>query len=224
MTRAALFDIDGTLVTFKFDVRGTREAMREELTRNGFDVSALGPTSPTQAIIDEAKRQCDSGSVRVSYAAVRGKLYSILDRFEAESSKESTLFDGALGALDRLASSSVRLGVVTNSGALSASAVLDRYGLRSRFEFVLTRDDVEGMKPSPAGLQKAVSMLGIGAPDVFYVGDSIYDIRAARRAGVRMVSVATGNYPADRLRAEGADHVVESIAGVPDVVASPLRS
>lgn len=224
MPRAAIFDIDGTLVTFKFDVHGTREAMRDELTRNGFDISTLGPNSPTQAIIDEAKRQCESGSVRVSYPLVRGKLYSILDRFEAESSKESTLFEGVSDALDRLASSAVRLGVVTNSGALSASAVLGRYGLRNRFEFVLTRDDVEGLKPSPAGLQKAVSMLGIGGPDVFYVGDSIYDIRAAKRAGVRMVSVATGNYPADRLRAEGADHVVASLAGVPDVVAPPLRS
>ncbi|MFI5404705.1 MAG: HAD family hydrolase, partial [Candidatus Gagatemarchaeaceae archaeon] len=87
-----------------------------------------------------------------------------------------------------------------------------------RFEFVLTRDDVDAMKPSPEGLQKAVSLLGIPARDVYYVGDSLYDVSAGKRAGVKVVAVATGNFSEAALKDEGADYVISSISALAGVL------
>ena len=118
---AAVFDIDGTLVTFHFDVRGTRIAIIEELSKRGFDTKGLGVTTPTQTMVESARMQVESGKVRAEFGEVRAKLYSILDASEMESSRTTSVFPGTRETLDYLKFKSVRLGVLTNSGRMAAS-------------------------------------------------------------------------------------------------------
>jgi HAD superfamily hydrolase (TIGR01509 family) len=212
---AVVFDIDGTLVTFKFDVQGTRKALIEELTRRGYDTSGLGLNTPTQTILDSASSQVTTGRVREDFETLRWRLYQILDEFETESVGSTSVLPGTREALERLKSRSVRLAVLTNSGKKAAMEALKRAALFDCFEFVLTRDETDAMKPRPEGLAKAVSMLGVSPGSAYYVGDSPYDISAARLAGMKVISVATGNYNIDRLQKEGADHVVSSVADIP---------
>lgn len=219
MTLGILFDLDGTLFTFNFDIQGSRRALLSELSKFGFDTSGLSLNSPTQNIIDAAKSQVAAGSVKVDFASVKRRLYSILDEFEIESGKSVTAFPGAKEVLVTLRSRSAKLAVLTNSGGRASSRLLERSSLRSFFDFVLTRDDVDAMKPRPEGLSQAVSLFGLPKERVVYVGDSPYDIMAAKAAGLKVVSVATGNYRVERLRSEGADVVVGSLAELPSVLA-----
>jgi HAD superfamily hydrolase (TIGR01549 family) len=212
---ALIFDIDGTLVTFKFDVQGTRKALIQELLRRGYDTTGLGLTTPTQTILDSASSQVSTGRVREDFAGLRRRLYEILDEFEVESVGSTSVLPGTRESLERLKSKGVRLGVLTNSGKKAAMEALRRAALLDCFEFILTRDETEAMKPRPEGLAKAVSLLGLSPGSVYYVGDSPYDIAAARLAGVKVISVATGNYTIDRLQMEGADHVISSVADLP---------
>jgi HAD superfamily hydrolase (TIGR01549 family) len=215
LTVAAIFDIDGTLVTFRFDVQGTRRALIGELAARGFDTSGLGLTTPTQQILDSASSQISSGKVAADFPQLRRVVYSILDEFEWESVASTSVFPGTRKVLEYLRSKKVRLAVLTNSGRKAASEALRRANLADCFEFVLTRDDTETMKPRPEGMAKAISMLGLSSDAVYYVGDSTYDIKAAKLAGLKVVSVATGNYPAERLRDEGADYVISSVSELP---------
>jgi phosphoglycolate phosphatase len=215
---AAVFDVDGTLVTFKFDVQGTRTAIIEELSKRGFDTTGLGMTTPTQTMVDSARMQVESGRVRAEFDEVRAKLYSILDASEMESSHTTTVFPGTRETLDYLKSKSVRLGVLTNSGKRAATEILRRAGLQDCFEFVLCRDDVAMMKPRPDGLVRAISLLGVPRDRIFYVGDSRYDIIAAKQAGLRVVAISTGNYSGARLKEEGADYVISSISELPGLL------
>jgi HAD superfamily hydrolase (TIGR01549 family) len=72
-----------------------------------------------------------------------------------------------------------------------------------------TSDDVEKTKPEPdlvkAALEKA------GTDDAVMVGDTTWDIEAARRAGIETIAVMTGGFSADELRDAGAAQVFESI-------------
>ena len=215
---AAVFDIDGTLVTFKFDVRGTRAAIIEELTKRGFDTAGIDMTTTTQEMIDLARMQVESGKVRAEFDEVRARLYSILDTSEMESSHSTSVFPGTRETLDYLRSRSVRLGVLTNSGRKAAAEILRSAGLQDCFEFVLCREDVAMMKPRPDGLVRAISMLGMPRDQIFYVGDSRYDIIAAKQAGLRVVAVPTGNCNEARLREEGADYVISSISELPGLL------
>jgi pyrophosphatase PpaX len=212
MAVAAIFDVDGTLVTFHFDVRGARRALIDELTTKGFDLA-----TPIQKILDSAEAQAPLKGER-AYHEFRQLAYSIIDRFEEANTASATPFPGTRNELERLRSRGVRLAVLTNSGRKAASEVLRRAGLQDLFEFVLTRDDTATMKPRPEGLRKALSMLGLPAAQVFYVGDSPYDIVAAKLAGLRVISVATGHYSEDSLRNEGADYVISSISQLAEVL------
>ncbi|HEY6282749.1 MAG TPA: HAD family hydrolase [Nitrososphaerales archaeon] len=216
MPVGAIFDLDGTLVTFRFDVQGTRKALLDEMTARGFETASLGLATPTQQIIDAARSQAPKGRPE-AFEELRVRIYAILDGFELESAATANVFPGTRESLDFLKAKGVRLAVLTNSGRKAALETLRRAGLLDCFEFVLTRDETETMKPRPEGLLKATSMLGLPADSVYYVGDSPYDIAAARDAGIKVVSVATGNYSAEHLREEGADSVISSIAELRDV-------
>ncbi len=213
MEVAAIFDIDGTLVSFTFDAQGTRRALIAELQSWGVDTTGLGPTSPTQEILDAAKARMSSGR-QGEFEKLRRTLFSILDTFEMQGLASSIVFPGTRESLLDLRSSGVRLAVLTNSGRKAAQDTLGRANLWDCFEFVLTRDDTETMKPRPEGLLQAVSMLSLPKESVCYVGDSRFDVIAAKRAGVKSVAVATGSSTAELLRNEGADFVVSSISGV----------
>jgi len=210
-----VFDVDGTLVAFKFDVKGTRTAIIEELSKRGFDTSKLDMTTPTQTMIDAAVMQVEAGRFRGDFAEVRARLYSILDASEIETSKSASVLPGARATLDYMKSKGVRMGVVTNSGRIAADDMLRRAELQGYFEFVLCRDDVSAMKPKPDGLERALSILGVPRERVFYVGDSKYDIIAAKEARVKIIAIPSGNYTEARLKEEGADYVVASISELP---------
>jgi HAD superfamily hydrolase (TIGR01549 family) len=216
MPVAAIFDVDGTLVTFHFDTRGARKALIDELSASGFDAAGLDLNTPIQKILDAAHAQTPAKG-ESAYEAFRRQAYAIIDRFEEANTASATPFPGTREALERLKSKGVRLAVLTNSGRRAASEVLQRAGLQGLFEFVLTRDDTASMKPRPEGLTMALAMLGLPGAQVFYVGDSPYDIVAAKLAGMKIISVATGNYSEASLREEGADFVISSIARLPEV-------
>jgi HAD superfamily hydrolase (TIGR01509 family) len=211
MPVGAIFDLDGTLVTFRFDVKGTRKALLDEMIARGFETKGMGLATPTQQIIDSARFQTQGGNPE-AFEEFRLRVYAILDGFELESVASASVFPGTRESLVSLREKGVRLAVLTNSGRRPALETLTRAGLLDCFEFVLTRDDTETMKPRPEGLLKATSMLGLPPDSVYYVGDSPYDIAAARSAGIKVVSVATGNYSVEHLREEGADHVISSIS------------
>ena len=209
MPSAAIFDIDGTLVTFNFDVQGTRKVLIAELASRGVDVTGLDLNTPTQGILDVARARMTGDGKKIT--EYREKVFSILDKFELEGVASTSPFPGVRRVLLALKAKGVRMAVLTNSGRRSASEALQRAGLTGLFEFVLTREDTESMKPSPDGLLKAASMLSLPAGEVYYVGDSPFDIMAARGAGMKVVSVATGSHSAERLKASGADFVISTL-------------
>jgi phosphoglycolate phosphatase len=76
------------------------------------------------------------------------------------------------------------MALVTNNTDANTSLLLDRFGLR--FDVVLTRDS--GLwKPSGAPLAAAMGELGVSPERCLAVGDSMYDVLAAREAGCKVV-------------------------------------
>ena len=217
MAVAAIFDLDGTLVTFKLEIREWRRVIIVVMNRRGFDTSGLELTMPTQQILDSAKVQASSGDSG-RYERLRQEAFSILDSLELEGAKSASVFPGVDGVLRLLTSRGFRIALLTNSGKAASSLSLAKWGLQGFFELVLTRDDTEAMKPRPEGLARAVRMLGVRPDQAYYVGDSLYDVAAAKGAGVKSVAVSTGNYTAARLRSEGADYVISALAELPKVL------
>lgn len=120
----------------------------------------------------------------------------------------SRLFPGGLEMLDTLAAQGVTLAVATNKRESLAVRLFDELGLLDRFTVVLGGDTLgpQTSKPRPDMLTEMVARCGGGR--AAFVGDTTYDVGAARAAGLPVVAVRFGfwDLPPDRL---GADAVID---------------
>lgn len=87
---------------------------------------------------------------------------------------------------------------------------------RKWFSLIIGQDQVKRPKPAPDELLKAESMLQRQV--AYFIGDSIYDIRAGRRAGVKVIAIPSGVHSARQLRKEGPFRVCKNIKEVIRVV------
>jgi len=120
------------------------------------------------------------------------------------------------------------VGVFTGRPADEADIALERVGLDRPDEVVITMDDPEPGKPDPTGLVALADRLGVDG--VVYVGDTVDDARAARRADERddrpylAVGVQTGGLDGERgrrlFREAGADVVLETVEALPGLLDS----
>lgn len=219
MYRGLIFDVDGTLVTLKVDRERLHSRTLSELRGLGFDVSRMdGSQRYTQDYIDWARSEIESGSVKVDFQTFKRSMNRALDELELDWNARAEPITGSADVLAKLRSSSVRLATLTNSGRMPSEWLLNKYGLRSYFDFTLSRDDVEAMKPRSDGMFKAISLMGLPKEELLYVGDSVIDVLAAKGAGLKIASVVTGRYSADRLRGEGSDYILDSLSGLLNLV------
>ncbi len=102
------------------------------------------------------------------------------------------------------------LGVVTNRAPRETFAFLEQYRLRELFGAVTTRQDAPRFKPHPAPLLHAAQTLGVPIERCVLVGDTAFDVQAARAAGAHVVGVLCGFGEPDDL--EGADLILHHTA------------
>ncbi len=112
-----------------------------------------------------------------------------------------------------------RLGIVTAKRVATVQLAFDRIPmLQEAIEVVVGAEDTERHKPDPAPVLEALSRMGAAPRDAAYVGDSPFDIRAGKAAGVRAIAVGWGGiHSPDRLALEEPDalvHVPEELLAI----------
>jgi pyrophosphatase PpaX len=92
-------------------------------------------------------------------------------------------------------------------------------GLRNVVDRFVTLEDTSEHKPHPEPLLRALELLG-GVPKerAAYVGDSPFDVEAAKAAGLSSVAVSWGAFSEGRLREAEPDHLVTDIRSAVDVL------
>ena len=197
-----LFDLDGTLIdsgamilaSFRY---ATRAVLQREIPDEQLVASVGGKT------LHDQMRALDPDRVDElvhSYREHNEPLHAELECCE-----------GILPLLDALRPQGRRLGVVTAKRHLTIQLAFDKLGIGPYFDVVIGSDDTERHKPAPDPILKALELLDARPSDAAYVGDSPFDVRAAKAAGVYAVAVAWGQiHPVERLRAEEPDAYVES--------------
>jgi phosphoglycolate phosphatase-like HAD superfamily hydrolase len=208
-----LFDIDGTLLHARGSGRGAFDAVMAE--QHGVaDASAGirygGKTDP--AIVDEIfvtrLGRAPTGAERAAF------LDAYLPRLRALLANEGVVvLDGVEQALAYLAARpAVRLGVATGNIRAGADAKLAAAGLAGWFELGgYGCDSAVRSELVAAAIERGRD--GCDVREVVVVGDTIYDLAAARACGATMCAVATGADPAERL--VEADAVFQTLAELP---------
>ena len=203
-----LFDLDGTLVD---SVYQHVLAWREALHREGLDLSvwrihrrigmsgglflkALDRELGTNLTNAQAER------LRQSHAE---NLLSRLDQVRP--------LPGAQQLLDALSALHVPWAIATSGSEKTARPMLAMLGIPEGTPIV-TRDQVAYAKPNPDLFLAAAERLGVPPGDCFVVGDSIWDLLAAQRAGALGVGLLSGGYGKEELEQAGAYRVYDDPA------------
>ena len=211
----AVFDCDGTLVDSQHSIFSCMNAAfgAEGLSAPAIDAvrRVIGlPLSECMARLAPGEQAACHERLSEAYKAFFFELRQRPDHHEP-------LFDGALDALDALASSGFLLGIATGKARRGLIAVLERHGIVDRFVTLQTSDLAPG-KPSPDMLLRAMADTGADRNDTLMIGDTTFDMLMARNAGVRAIGVRWGYHPAEELDAAGADALVANFAELPDAI------
>jgi HAD superfamily hydrolase (TIGR01549 family) len=218
MVRAVIFDLDGTLIDYKYHAEEAREAMIASLGNLGFDVSKMDAKAPTMMIVDSALRQIGGGKVRIGKEELRQMLNETLDGFDMRAQSEAAIKPHSVRVIKEIKAKGYLLGLVTNSGSKVTTLSLEKYQIANYFDAVVTRDDVERMKPSGEGLRRILEFLHVDASEAVYVGDSWADVVAARENGVRNIAVEGGMSTRERLEEQSPELILPSLEKLPSLL------
>ena len=105
----------------------------------------------------------------------------------------------------------IKLGLAPNVGSRTIDEALPRLRLDDLFEIVITRNDVEMLKPSGEGIRISLGKLGAVNSDVLFSGDSITAVLGAKDAGVKVAIVQGGESAPTSLVAASPEYLWDAI-------------
>jgi phosphoglycolate phosphatase len=201
------FDLDGTLVDTAPDLC---RAVNHALSTIGRPVLSEGATREvigggTRAMLTRALER--TGGM-VDETTFEQLYHTLVAHYERHTSEHSAPYPGCLAALDALEARGCRLAVVTNKQEHLARKLLEELGMTGRFDCILGGDTLGPgrSKPSRDMLDEALRLCG--GSRFAMVGDSSFDVRAARAAEVPVVVLGIGYHdmPPEEL---GADVLID---------------
>ena len=219
MLSAALFDLDGTLIdTTELIHQSMRHAAHETLGRDDFSretlIANVGQPLPRQMELIVGEE--DPEGPRLVQEMMES--YRVFN----ESNHEALIreFPNVPESLKRLKDAGVGIAVVTSKRRFSVDMALATFPkLNEVVDHFVAMEDTTEHKPHPAPLLKGLELLGGVPPEnAAYVGDSPFDIAAARAAHVTSLAVSWGAFTEDTLRAAGPDHLVSDLDAAVDVL------
>jgi HAD superfamily hydrolase (TIGR01509 family) len=205
---ALVFDLDGTLVD---SVYQHVLAWHEALHVSGMELSVwrihrrIGMSGGlfARALLRETGRELD-GALRERLQELHAKAYRRrLDQVR--------LLPGARELLRRLTELDCPWAIATSGRMESAGPTIAMLEVPKEVP-VVTRDQVTHAKPNPDLFLEAARRLGVDAMEAVVVGDSVWDLLAARRARMLGVGLLSGGYGHDELERAGAYRVYEDPA------------
>jgi len=207
--KAIAFDLDGTLVDSTEAIVGS--------FFHTFEVLGEAPP-PRKAIVDSIGRlledqfrlftQRDPAECTRIYRAHYG----------TTACDQTSPLPGARECLERLRAGGFRLGFATSKRRHYAEMILDHLKLLDFFETRLGPDDVDNAKPHPEAVLKSAEGLGVACDELFFVGDTEFDVLAARAANVRCLCVTTGYDTREKLESLEPEAVFDTLDELTDYI------
>ncbi len=183
MSRAVIFDLDGTLIDSAPDIWRAANAVLEGegLPLVTFDQSR-GFIGRGARVFVERMELAVTGA---NEAARTTHLHARFLHFYERAHENTRVYPHVAEALEGLRSAGLRLGLCTNKPFRPTEAALRHLGWSDLFEVVIGGDTLPVAKPDPAPLLEVIARMGLTLPEITYIGDSETDAETAERAGAR---------------------------------------
>ncbi|MEV4338976.1 HAD family hydrolase [Streptomyces sp. NPDC049590] len=201
MERAAVFDVDGTLVdTNHLHVVTWWEAFRQaghEVPMHAVHRAVgLGSTDLIAHLLGDGRDRDQDSELSAAHTALYGQYF---DRLPA--------LPGAGELLRRLRGDGWTVVLATSASGAELGALRRAIGADDAITATASSDDVQQGKPAPEPVEHALELAGVPASRAVFVGDTVWDMRAGSKAGVRCVGLLCGGIPRADLEEAGAETV-----------------
>jgi HAD superfamily hydrolase (TIGR01509 family) len=207
--KAVLFDIDGTLVDSNdFHIMAWEEAF-----------AGIGAHFDRQVIHDQIGKGTDmlvptllpdtddEGQERL------GKAHG--EAFKSKFLNDVKPFPMARDLLQRVQQTGQRVVLASSASKAELDHYLDLLDARDIVSETTSADDVENTKPAPDIFATALKKIApLTADEVIVVGDTPYDIEAARKCGIAAIGLRSGKFPDEALQQAGAIALYEDVAAL----------
>jgi HAD superfamily hydrolase (TIGR01509 family) len=189
MPKAAIFDIDGTLVD-SVDLHAS--AWQEALVRFGHDVTfeqarsqiGKGGDQLIPMFLSQAEQR-DHGQEMEEW---RGKL------FRSKYLPMVRPFSAVPELLRRVREAGLKVAAASSAKTSELEVYLDIAGIKDLVDEATSSEDAAQSKPAPDIFQVALKKLGIEGPEAVAIGDTPYDAEAARKAGIPCIGMLCGGF------------------------------
>jgi HAD superfamily hydrolase (TIGR01509 family) len=195
-----LFDVDGTL----FDTNYLHTLAWSRALR---DAGEWAPMNAIHRLIgmggDQVVRELLGHESEAAVAARPRRYKELIDDVRP--------FPGAAALLERVHSSAIRVVLATSAPADELDELVQKLEAPDAIDAITTADDIERSKPSPEVFLTAIERGSIDPERALAIGDSIWDVRAARDAGIGCIAVESGGYSQHELSEAGAMRVYRDV-------------
>jgi beta-phosphoglucomutase len=207
MTRAAIWDMDGTLVdTAELHFLAWRAVCRElgrDFDRADF-AATFGRRNP------EILAHLFGDRLGAAEVESIGEHKETL--YRAEAGKGVTLLPGVAALMRGLHAAGFRQAIGSSAPRANLSLILELTGVAAFLGAVVGAEDTTRGKPDPQVFLVAAEKLGVEPARCVVFEDAVAGVEAAKAGGMRCVAVSfVGHHPPEKLRAAGADLVVRSL-------------
>ena len=214
--RLILFDCDGTLVDSQHMIFAAMNrafgglGMADRSRHAVLGIIGLSLPEAINRLVEDEERDAVPALCE-AYRQAFGEL-------RAGPSVAEPMFDGARDMILELCENDdVLLGIVTGKSQRGVRVFLDREQLHECFVTIQTADDAPS-KPHPAMIERAMAETGARAAQTVVIGDTTFDMRMARNAGVRGIGVDWGYHRSSALIEAGASALAEDFAHLWDLL------
>ena len=195
-----LFDVDGTLVDSNYlHVLAWSQALRA----NGHEVPMV-----------TLHRTVGQGADRLVESVLGHADEAVSDAhsdFYGPHLHELVAFPAAGDLLRTVKKNGLHVVLVTSASGEEVEHLRKAVNADDAIDEVTCNEDVDASKPDPDLVQTALDKAGVAANKAVFVGDTVWDVEAARRAGVPCICVLTGGISAEELRNAGAIAIYDDV-------------
>ena len=207
MFKAVIFDWDGTLADTK---KAVLESFQKVLTEIGCIVNdeflerRIG--TGTRKMLEDALNKCSiTFDKKMLEELARKKV-----RHQKELSKSVTLFEGATDLLDALYSG-VKIALASMSSRPVIDKLLAEKQIKKYFDAVVTATEISKPKPDPEIFLVAATKLNLPPQHCIVIEDSIFGVKAAKKAKMKCIAIPSGAYTKKELQKEKPDLLIDSL-------------
>ena len=204
---AVLFDIDGTLVDSNF--------LHVEAWSHAFQkLGLVVPSWRVQQAIGADSAELLELLIGDESDATKDRAGELNSDYYRALQSRIEVFDGARELVADLAGRGLRVVLATSAPKEELRALLEELDVDDHLYATTSAEDVEKAKPEPEIISLALAKGKVTADHAVMIGDSVWDIKAATRAGVASIGLLSGGTSAEALLGEGAIAVFDDVAGL----------